>query len=92
MKQELLHNNLVDVVYQDEEILTEDQQEELTDKIIPSTQILDRINTQVTIDLFRKFSLPKFYAFKNSSSETQSTQLHYLNTSFLNKGPNWRLI
>lgn len=49
-QQDLMQNNAVDIVYKRNEILNEDQQEELTDKIIPLTSLLDSVNNEVIID------------------------------------------
>lgn len=45
----------MDVIYKGEEVFTDDQQDELTDKIIPSVQTLERVNSQVVMVIFQKF-------------------------------------
>lgn len=49
-KQDILRNKVVDRVYKRNEILNEDQQEELTDKIIPLTDLLDSVTDEVFLD------------------------------------------
>lgn len=48
MRQDVLQNNVIDIVYERDEVFTVDQQEELVDKIIPSISVLDSVNDQVS--------------------------------------------